>query len=164
MYPFEFNLPIGIPTSYSTPEVRVCYDIEAILERSWKPNFKARVPFTVTGILDLNELPEPGKAFGIRVSKNLYCCFCNSGSVGFEVKLARQGYVCGEYVEIVIELFNQSSKEIRDFSLCLVQVMWPLSCSFMNERFSGKLQIFRYFVRNRSTVQTCTARRPYIQR
>ena len=122
LYPFEFNLPHGIPTSYASTEVRICYDIEAVLERSWKPNFKARTPFTVTGILDLNEIPDLGEAVGLRVSRNLFCCFCNSGTVGFEVKLARQGYICGEHVELVIELFNGSGKSIDNFSICLVQV------------------------------------------
>ncbi|CAG7827919.1 unnamed protein product [Allacma fusca] len=121
VYRFVFKLPQGLPTSFVNKEAKVRYEIEAVMERGWKPNVKARVPFTITGCLDLNKIAGIAERVGFRVTRNLSCFFCTKGMVGFEVAIPKQGFVCGEYIEFNAEMFNQSRKHVHGFLASLVQ-------------------------------------------
>ncbi|CAG7730977.1 unnamed protein product, partial [Allacma fusca] len=118
---FGFKLPQGLPTSFVNKEAKVRYEIEAVMERGWKPIVKARVPFTITGCLDLNKIAGIAERVGFRVTRNLSCFFCTKGMVGFEVAIPKQGFVCGEYIELNAEMFKQSRKHVHGFVASLVQ-------------------------------------------
>ncbi|CAG7683953.1 unnamed protein product [Allacma fusca] len=123
VYRFGFKLPQGLPTSFVNKEVKVRYETDAIMEWGWKPNAKARVPFTITGSLDLNKITGKAERVGFRVTMNLSSFFCTKGMVGFEVAIPKQGFVCGEYIEFNAEMFNQGRKYVHGFLASLVQVL-----------------------------------------
>ena len=57
-YPFQFQLPAGIPASFDSSVGRVKYRVQAIVDIPWHLDIKTKTPFLVSGLLDLNLWPE----------------------------------------------------------------------------------------------------------
>ena len=57
MYTFEYQLPVNIPSSFEGGIGWVRYLIECVIDRPWKFDHKAKLPFTVNSIFDLNQFP-----------------------------------------------------------------------------------------------------------
>ena len=56
VYPYQFQLPANLPSSYEASIGRVRYFIECVVDRPWKFDYKAKLPFTVNSIYDLNQV------------------------------------------------------------------------------------------------------------
>ena len=56
-YPFTFNLPSNVPSSFEGEVGYVRYTAEAVMERPWKFNHVTRSAFTVISIVDLTMEP-----------------------------------------------------------------------------------------------------------
>jgi len=56
-FPFTFNLPPTVPSSFEGEVGYVRYTAEAAMERPWKFNHVTRSAFTVISLVDLNMQP-----------------------------------------------------------------------------------------------------------
>lgn len=56
-YPFSFNLPNAIPSSFEGKYGHVRYTIKGTMERSWKFDNHCNIGFTVNTLVDLNDNP-----------------------------------------------------------------------------------------------------------
>lgn len=56
-FPFVFNLPGQLPSSFESNMGHVRYFCKAYLHRPWKFDFTAKKAFTVVSVLDLNKEP-----------------------------------------------------------------------------------------------------------
>lgn len=57
-YPFQFQLPPGIPSSFEGHFGRVRYCVKATMDRPWAFDEDVASYFTVLQLLDLNTLPQ----------------------------------------------------------------------------------------------------------
>ncbi|KOC69089.1 Arrestin domain-containing protein 3 [Habropoda laboriosa] len=112
MYPFTFQLPNNIPSSFEHSFGRVRYTVKAVIDRPWKFNHECKAAFTVVSPLDLNENRE--KCIGVEdEATHKFCCFClffciNQGSVNLRVNVPSSGYVSGQSIISTVDYLNSS--------------------------------------------------------
>ena len=58
VFPFQFQLPYSLPSSFEGVYGYVRYGIKCCIDRPWKFDHKTKSPFTVIGMLDLNQVPD----------------------------------------------------------------------------------------------------------
>lgn len=54
-YPFSFQLPHSIPSSFEHSYGYIRYTVKAVIDRPWKFNHESKAAFTVISHLDLNK-------------------------------------------------------------------------------------------------------------
>jgi Arrestin (or S-antigen), N-terminal domain len=55
-YPFSFQLPLGLPSSFEGDFGYVRYTIKIVVDRPWKFNYEAKAAIAVNSIYDLNTI------------------------------------------------------------------------------------------------------------
>lgn len=56
-YPFQFQLPLDLPSSFEGEHGHVRYWVKGTIEKPWKYDHMTKAVFTVIGVLDLNTVP-----------------------------------------------------------------------------------------------------------
>ena len=56
-FPFQFQLPVTIPSSFVGKHGRIAYSITGVVDRPWRFDHETVAFFTVIGIYDLNKDP-----------------------------------------------------------------------------------------------------------
>ncbi|XP_035716283.1 arrestin domain-containing protein 3-like isoform X2 [Folsomia candida] len=125
-FPFTYQLPLGLPTSFRRPKGRVFYTIEAIPTSDLSLNediAPAELAFIVTGKLNLTReiLSSLNNPVQIGDTKKLGL-FRGSGNIGFTFKLEKSLFAPGEFIGFSANLENHSKKKIES-EIKLVQVM-----------------------------------------
>ncbi|XP_017766321.1 PREDICTED: arrestin domain-containing protein 3-like isoform X1 [Eufriesea mexicana] len=109
-YPFTFQLPHSIPSSFEHYYGHIRYTVKAMMDRPWKFNHECKTAFTVISPLDLNEYR--ARCLGIQdeVVEN-FCCLCviNQGSIRAEITMPFTGYVPGQSINTILDYKNSSS-------------------------------------------------------
>ena len=72
-YPFQFQLPPNLPSSFEDAHGNVRYCVEVKVDRPWKFDYKAKRPFTVNAVYDLNL--EPRARVRVPLAPQRCCCF-----------------------------------------------------------------------------------------
>ena len=57
IYPFQFQLPNNLPSSYEAGIGYVRYRLKATIDKPWKFDHTTKRPFTVVSVVDLNQMP-----------------------------------------------------------------------------------------------------------
>ncbi|XP_037067738.1 arrestin domain-containing protein 2 isoform X1 [Peromyscus leucopus] len=111
-FPFSFQLPISLVTSFEGKHGSVRYSIKATLHRPWAPARRARKVFTVIEPVDINTptLLEPQAGAREKVARSWYC---TRGLVSLSAKIDRKGYTPGEAIPIFAEIDNGSSRAVQ---------------------------------------------------
>ena len=88
IFPFHFDLPAGIPTSFETSSGRIRYWIQGIIEVSSSSKRYTHRTFTVINKYDLNAIPSLAIPIGVADRKQFCCGFCRSKPVdiSFDVR------------------------------------------------------------------------------
>ncbi|KAK0043382.1 arrestin domain-containing protein 3 [Biomphalaria pfeifferi] len=111
-YPFQFQLPHGLPSSLEAYYGHVRYTVSSNIDKPWKFDHKTKRPFTVISILDLNQMPDASRSLQETKQKHLCCLCCKSGPIQATFRLDRAGYVPGEAILINAEISNASSRKM----------------------------------------------------
>ena len=111
-FPFSFQLPISLVTSFEGKHGSVRYSIKATLHRPWVPARCARKVFTVIEPVDINTpaLLEPQAGAREKVARSWYC---TRGLVSLSAKIDRKGYTPGEVIPIFAEIDNGSTRAVQ---------------------------------------------------
>ncbi|XP_055474671.1 arrestin domain-containing protein 2 isoform X2 [Psammomys obesus] len=111
-FPFSFQLPISLVTSFEGKHGSVRYSIKATLHRPWVPARHARKVFTVIEPVDINTpaLLEPQAGAQEKVARSWYC---TRGLVSLSAKIDRKGYTPGEVIPIFMEVDNGSTRAVQ---------------------------------------------------
>ncbi|XP_050403329.2 arrestin domain-containing protein 3-like [Patella vulgata] len=112
VYPFSFQLPTGIPSSYESFTGRVRYSVAGVIDRPWKFDHTTRRAFTIVDPLDLNLEPQAMQGATGNGQKTLCCLCCESGPISAVLRLDRLGYVPGEAIAISGEINNGSRRKM----------------------------------------------------
>ena len=122
---FRFPLPRDSPSSFVREHGRIVYELEAVMERSWRFDHKSKVALNVKGFLDLNQIPRAIIPAIIRKSKTVGFCCWQSGPVSFALRLPKRAFVPAEFFNFIVELNNQSNKRVTQTSIKVIQVRKP---------------------------------------
>ncbi|XP_045409546.1 arrestin domain-containing protein 2 isoform X2 [Lemur catta] len=110
-FPFSFQLPPTLVTSFEGKHGSVRYCIKATLHRPWVPARRARKVFTVIEPVDINTpaLLAPQAGAREKVARSWYY---NRGLVSLSAKIDRKGYTPGEVIPIFAEIDNNSMRPV----------------------------------------------------
>ncbi|KAM5239230.1 arrestin domain-containing protein 2 [Ctenodactylus gundi] len=111
-FPFSFQLPLTLVTSFEGKHGSVRYSIKATLHRPWVPARRAKKEFTVIEPVDINTpaLLAPQAGAREKVARSWYY---NRGLVSLSAKLERGGYTPGEVIPVFAEIDNGSRRAVR---------------------------------------------------
>ncbi|XP_076649559.1 arrestin domain-containing protein 17-like [Halictus rubicundus] len=111
-FPFQFDLPCNIPSSFEHTYGHIRYTVKAVINRPWKFDHECKAAFTVVSILDLNTHRD--KCIGIydEAQKRFSCCCCSIGSMNITIQVPSSGYVPGQIIGTLVNFVNTTS-EVR---------------------------------------------------
>ncbi|XP_078045502.1 arrestin domain-containing protein 2-like isoform X2 [Augochlora pura] len=123
-YPFQFQLPTDIPSSFEHTYGHVRYTVKVTVDRPWKFDHECKVAFTVVSILDLNIHRDKCLGLHEEVRKSFSCCCFDQGSVNVTIQVPSTGYVPGQTINTLVNYANASSDVgITKISLKLERVL-----------------------------------------
>ncbi|UOX38843.1 putative thioredoxin binding protein [Finch poxvirus] len=118
-YAFSFELPQSLPaSSFESKYGNIRYWLKAELHRNWSLPMKLKKELTVLEHIDVNTPLLTAYQSG---SKEKTLLFCKSGVISLLAKIEKKGYVPGEYVKIVAEIENNSSRAVMP-NVCIYQI------------------------------------------
>ncbi|XP_007533241.1 LOW QUALITY PROTEIN: arrestin domain-containing protein 2 [Erinaceus europaeus] len=111
-FPFSFELPVSLVTSFEGRHGSVRYSVKATLRRPWVPARRARTAFTVIEPVDINTpaLLAPQAGAREKMARSWYSA---RGLVGLSAKIDRRGYTPGEVIPVFAEIDNNSTRAVR---------------------------------------------------
>ncbi|XP_040846786.1 arrestin domain-containing protein 2 isoform X4 [Ochotona curzoniae] len=110
-FPFSFQLPLTLVTSFEGKHGSVRYCIKATLHRPWAPARRAKKVFTVIEPVDINTPALLAPQAGAR-EKLARSWYCNRGLVSLSAKIDRKGYTPGEVIPVFAEIHNSSTRPV----------------------------------------------------
>ncbi|KAM9112071.1 arrestin domain-containing protein 2 isoform 2-T2 [Pangshura tecta] len=110
-FPFTFQLPETLATSFEGRHGNVRYWVKAKLHRPWSVVKKAKKEFTVIEPIDINTPALLAPQAGVK-EKLARAWYCNRGQVSVSAKIDRKGYTPGEVIPIFAEIDNCSTRTV----------------------------------------------------
>lgn len=110
-FPFTFQLPENLVTSFEGKHGCVRYWIKAKLHRPWSTVKKTKKDFTVIEHIDINSPDLLAPQAGTK-EKIAHAWYCNLGQVSVTAKIDRKGYTPGEVIPIFAEIDNCTSRTV----------------------------------------------------
>ncbi|XP_077128069.1 arrestin domain-containing protein 2 [Ranitomeya variabilis] len=110
-FPFTFQLPENLVTSFEGKHGCVRYWVKAKLHRPWSTVKKAKKEFTVIEPIDINTPDLLAPQAGTK-EKVAHAWYCNLGQVTVTAKIDRKGYTPGEVIPIFAEIDNCTSRTV----------------------------------------------------
>ncbi|XP_065656475.1 arrestin domain-containing protein 3-like isoform X2 [Hydra vulgaris] len=134
-YPFNFVLPLTLPSSFEGSHGFIRYHISAEIDKPWKVNLKTTTAFGVHELIDTN-LPIYNS---VRPSgsthKNVGCCCCTSGPLELTVSIDRRAYCPGEHILITAKVQNNTTTDMNGMIAKL----------YRHVEYCGKAIVFKKF-------------------
>ncbi|CAG5135197.1 unnamed protein product [Candidula unifasciata] len=112
VFPFQFLIPQGLPSSFEGLFGHVRYTVKCIIDKPWKFDHSTKRPFTIISILDLNQQPNCLQGVQGSNQKTLCCWCCKSGPIQATFHIDRTGYVPGEAIRLFAEINNGSNRKM----------------------------------------------------
>ncbi|XP_075720139.1 arrestin domain-containing protein 2 isoform X2 [Rhinoderma darwinii] len=110
-FPFTFQLPENLVTSFEGKHGSVRYWVKAKLHRPWSTVKKIKKEFTVIEQIDINTPDLLAPQAGTK-EKMAHAWYCNLGQVSVTAKIDRKGYTPGEVIPIFAEIDNCTSRTV----------------------------------------------------
>ncbi|XP_076649562.1 arrestin domain-containing protein 17-like isoform X2 [Halictus rubicundus] len=122
-FPFQFQVPSNIPSSFEHEHGHIRYTVKAVIDRPWKFDHECKAAFTVVSILDLNAHRD--KCLGIYdEDEETFCfCLCNKGAMNIVTQTPSSGYVPGQAINIMVNYKNDSEIQITKITTKLKRVL-----------------------------------------
>ncbi|XP_069818619.1 arrestin domain-containing protein 2 isoform X1 [Dendropsophus ebraccatus] len=110
-FPFTFQLPENLVTSFEGKHGCIRYWVKAKLHRPWSTVKKTKKEFTVIEPIDINTPDLLAPQAGTK-EKIAHAWYCNLGQVSVTAKIDRKGYTPGEVIPIFAEIDNCTSRTV----------------------------------------------------
>ncbi|XP_074665077.1 arrestin domain-containing protein 2 isoform X2 [Strix aluco] len=110
-FPFTFQLPETLATSFEGKHGSVRYWVKAKLHRPWSTVKKVKKEFTVIEPIDINTPALLAPQAGAK-EKLARAWYCNRGQVSVTAKIDRKGYTPGEVIPIFAEIDNCTTRAV----------------------------------------------------
>ncbi|XP_059473861.1 arrestin domain-containing protein 17-like isoform X2 [Neocloeon triangulifer] len=120
-YPFNFNLPRDIPSSFEGEHGYVRYCLSAVVDRPWRSDLETTVPLNVVALVDLNNIDPPIAEPATASQAHMFSC--TAGVVNVVLSLPTGGVVPGQTLRPTLEVEDNSNASLRRVRLKLVQIV-----------------------------------------
>eukprot|EP00106_Octopus_bimaculoides_P007821 XP_014775263.1 PREDICTED: arrestin domain-containing protein 4-like [Octopus bimaculoides] len=121
-FPFEFNLPQRLPSSFKSKHGRLRYFARMTIYTPDGPHHERKSKFAVISALDLNSEPDAALPVENDTYEAVGSWCCIAGTVTASMKLERKGYTLKEAIPIYAEIKNLSTRRIHSTKVSLIQV------------------------------------------
>uniref|UniRef100_A0A8R1E3H2 Arrestin_C domain-containing protein n=1 Tax=Caenorhabditis japonica TaxID=281687 RepID=A0A8R1E3H2_CAEJA len=121
VFNFSFQLPHWAPPSFEGDLGFIRYFILVQIDRPWKFDDKFITGFTVLPRVDLSLIPSANAPTKKHICEQLGVILWRKGSVRMEIKIPKQGFVCGEQIPAQVKVDNRTAKKFKQITLRLVQ-------------------------------------------
>uniref|UniRef100_A0A3Q2Y2W2 Arrestin domain-containing protein 3-like n=1 Tax=Hippocampus comes TaxID=109280 RepID=A0A3Q2Y2W2_HIPCM len=113
IFPFTFQFPLEMPSSFKGSVGKIVYLLETRLSRSMRIRSKdtIKIPFVTQATLTSLECVFPQTPQ--HESKDKKMRFFNSGTVAMDVNIEKSGFFQGEGINVLASIQNNSTREIK---------------------------------------------------
>ncbi|XP_076978268.1 arrestin domain-containing protein 2 [Tamandua tetradactyla] len=115
-FPFSFQLPPTLVTSFEGKHGSVRYCVKATLHRPWAPARHASTAFTVIEPVDVNTPALLAPQAGTR-EKVARAWYCDRGLISLSARIDRKGYTPGEVIPVFAEVDNSSRCAVQPLAV-----------------------------------------------
>ncbi|XP_023311066.1 arrestin domain-containing protein 3 isoform X1 [Anoplophora glabripennis] len=117
-YPFTFQLPTNIPSTYQGRYGGVTFSLDAKVDRPFKVDYTDTKQIVVVSPINFNLMKDKLQLEPVDYSedKTLCCWCCASGPITMEVHLDKEAFVVGEVVNVRLDITNMSNESIESIS------------------------------------------------
>ncbi|XP_069971401.1 arrestin domain-containing protein 4 isoform X1 [Penaeus vannamei] len=120
-YPFAFQIPEDIPSSFQSEIGKVEYLVEAVAKSPLLKAVSTTAGFLVNQPYDLNSHSDARTAIIREREKAIRCCCARWGPITLTLAVEKRGYVRGENIVINGEIVNNSGSTIKYTEAKIVQ-------------------------------------------
>lgn len=120
-FPFAFQIPKDIPSSFESITGKVRYQVKAVADRPWHMDNSSTAVFSVNHLYDLSSDSNARLAIAQEREKSITCCSTRWGPISLTLAVERRGYVGGENMIINGEIVNNSGSTIKYTEAKIVQ-------------------------------------------
>ncbi|XP_072227716.1 arrestin domain-containing protein 1b [Leuresthes tenuis] len=121
-FPFQFLLPVAVPTSFEGPFGKVAYLVRAAIDTPrFSKDYKAQRPFYLLNPFNLNEVPDVDHPKFAVTTKKFSYLLLKTGTLMLKTCSDMRGYVPGQVIRLATEIHNKSGKDTGYVLASLIQ-------------------------------------------
>lgn len=121
-FPFQFLIPVGVPTSFEGPFGKILYRVRAAIDTPrFSKDYKAQRPFYLLNLLNLNEVPDIERASYAVTTKKFSYLLVKTGTLMLKARSDLRGYIPGQVIKLAAEIHNKSGKDTGCVLASLIQ-------------------------------------------
>uniref|UniRef100_H3CCN8 Arrestin domain containing 1 n=2 Tax=Tetraodon nigroviridis TaxID=99883 RepID=H3CCN8_TETNG len=121
-FPFQFVIPVAVPTSFEGPFGKVSYRVKAVIDTPrFSKDYKAQKPFYLLNLLNLNEVPDIEHPNYAVITKKFNYLLLKTGTLMLKTRSDLRGYIPGQVIRLATEIHNKSGKDTGCVLASLIQ-------------------------------------------
>ncbi|XP_051956217.1 arrestin domain-containing protein 1-like isoform X1 [Xyrauchen texanus] len=121
-FPFQFLIPVSVPTSFEGPFGKILYKIRALIDTPrFSKDYKTQRPFYLLNVLNLNELPDIEQPSCAVTTKKFNYFLVKTGTLLLRAWSDLRGYTPGQVIKLSAEIHNKSGKDTGCVLASLIQ-------------------------------------------
>ncbi|XP_070707060.1 arrestin domain-containing protein 1b [Pempheris klunzingeri] len=121
-FPFQFVIPVAVPTSFEGPFGKIVYRVRAAIDTPrFSKDYKAQRPFYLLNLLNLNEVPDIEHPSYAVTTKKFNYLLVKTGTLMLKARSDLRGYIPGQVIKLATEIHNKSGKDTGCVLASLIQ-------------------------------------------
>ncbi|XP_068585703.1 arrestin domain-containing protein 1b [Cebidichthys violaceus] len=121
-FPFQFLIPVAVPTSFEGPFGKIIYRVRAAIDTPrFSKDYKAQRPFYLLNLLNLNEVPAIEHPSYAVTTKKFSYLLVKTGTLMLKARSDLRGYIPGQVIKLATEIHNKSGKDTGCVLASLIQ-------------------------------------------
>ena len=122
IYPFMFQLPSALPSSFKGRHGHISYCLNATIDRNWWLNHNTKYPIIIKDLIDTNE-PSYLRQQGGEIHKGVNSCFRPIGQLFLRGHINRKAYCPGEKIFITAQVENRTKRDMPALKAKLMKMV-----------------------------------------
>ncbi|XP_044755834.1 arrestin domain-containing protein 3-like [Coccinella septempunctata] len=123
-YPFSFQLPPNLPSSFTNQHGYIRYGVRGIIDIPWGLDYESTQNFELVSPIDLNTFPmECFQPVSRSDSKTVCCWCCSQGDISLDININKTAFIPGESVKLFLTLTNMSNSNVEEVNAIFQQYL-----------------------------------------
>ncbi|XP_029300303.1 arrestin domain-containing protein 1b isoform X2 [Cottoperca gobio] len=120
--PFQFLIPVAVPTSFEGPFGKILYRVRAVIDTPrFSKDYKSQRPFYLLNLLNLNDVPDIEHPSYAVTTKKFSYLLVKTGTLMLKARSDLRGYIPGQVIKLAAEIHNKSGKDTGYVLASLIQ-------------------------------------------
>ncbi|KAL3270086.1 hypothetical protein HHI36_009144 [Cryptolaemus montrouzieri] len=121
-YPFSFQLPSNLPSTFENSYGYIRYTLKGIVDIPWGMDYEDTLQFVVLSLIDLNTFPLESFQPVSRSDEKTVCCWCCAGGeITVDINISKTAFVPGENIKLFVSMTNMSNSNVEGLEAKLIQ-------------------------------------------